>query len=103
NLDGVNYYIKPKDEEYYFNLILNIDTKKIYKIFGIKSDSKKQFLDIIIPQIIKKIYQKECKNYKEVVIVLLEYILDKNKITIYNIYEIEELISICKNNKIKFK
>ena len=101
-LDGIEYYLKPHKEEFYYSLFTNYDKsylKKIYTLLGLEyNDSYKMFLDVVIPTLLKKIDAKNVRTYKEAMCYLLEYVADKEAIEKFKVYEFEELINLIKKN-----
>lgn len=106
-LDGYRYYINSKEEEFYFNLLLNIKTEDITKLLEYldieitsNMNVRKVFFEDIIPSITNKIIKNKIENYKDFVIQLTEYIAKNEKIERYKVYNIEDFINITKK-KIK--
>jgi NTE family protein len=82
NLDGNDYYFKSKKDYYYNQIVKNVDEKLLKKL-------KLRFF---------------CKSNKELVINVIEYLLDKNKITNLKIYNIKIVIwYLKKHNKVMDK
>ena len=70
NLDGFDYYFKGKCYKYYYNIIKNIDSNLIKKL-------KLRF---------------RTNNTKDLVIKIVEYLLNKNDINKYDVYNIKLLL-----------
>ena len=102
NLDGIEYYLKPNDEEFYYSLFKNYDEKRLKRIYTLLGldyvDSYKVFLDTVIPTLLKKIDAKNVRTYKEAMCYLLEYVAKKEGIDKFKVYEFYELVNIVKNN-----
>lgn len=110
NLDGFKYYIAPNTEEYYqaliFNNITDSEIKNIASALKIKivegESCKKVLLEKIIPYLVSKTDKKETINYKNTVIALVEYVLEKENVGKFEIYKIENVLNTLKN-KLRFK
>ena len=102
-LIGAKYYIKPYDEDFSFELIHNIDESAlnyIYNLLKLKhvKDTKKIYLEVVIPMILKKIGRDNLSTYTQVILAISEYVAEKLKINEFKVYDIKELI-----NEIKYK
>ncbi|MEG1704983.1 MAG: patatin-like phospholipase family protein [Clostridia bacterium] len=100
-LDGFEYYINNIDEEIYFESLFNYDNDNLNKIYIslslVNRDTKKTLFETVIPTLMKKIGIKEVKTYKEVIVSLIEYVAEKENIEKFKIYDIIELLQICKS------
>ena len=101
-LDGIEYYIKPKSEEYYYSLFRNYNKdylKKIYSMLNLEYiDSYKVFLDVVIPVLLKKIDSKNVRTYKDTMNYFVEFVAKREGIDKYKVYEFEELVTLVRNN-----
>ena len=81
-LDGINYYFKPKHDEYFLKITKNID-----------------------PKIIKKLNTKyQTNSTKDLIVNLVEEILEKNNVNKFKVLNIKKMIKyIRKNYKINNK
>ena len=102
-LDGYRYYINPKEEEFYFNLILNIkenNIKKIIEFLDIKCEEntniRKVFLEEVIPLLTNKILKNTINNYKDFILQLTEYIAINEGVKRYQIYDVEDFLEVTK-------
>jgi NTE family protein len=106
-LDGIRYYTKPQNEEYFFNRICKFDVEhaeKIAKILKLKIKSKSSYMKIlfeeVIPLLVYRTQVKVANNYKEAIYALVEYVAIKENVEKYKVYDFEELLALVKN-KIK--
>lgn len=102
-LDGFKYYIKPKEDDYFLNLLNKIEISELEDIirelklnFVINTNIKKMFIDIVMPLLVSKTQIKKANSNKESVYALLEYIALKENIERFKIYEFEEFLDIVK-------
>lgn len=113
-LDGIRYYAKAKNEEYFFDRICKFDVEQAEKIarvlkLKIKSESSsymKILFEEIIPLLVYRTQVKIASSYKEAIYALVEYIAIKENVEKYKVYDFEELLTIVKdkikhNQKIK--
>lgn len=78
-LDGYKYCFKPKKEKYYKFLCRNVDKQLIRRVMNFFNAS----------------------TYKEIVIKSLEYVLEKDNVDYYDIYNAYKLIKKYRNNTSK--
>lgn len=114
-LDGYRYYINKKEEEFYFDLLVNLkveDIQKMLSYLDIKTSQstsvRKIFFEDIIPLLINKIIKNKIESYKDFVLQLTEYIAENEGIEKYKIYDVEDFITTTKkkikiNNKSKLE
>ena len=96
-LDGENYYFNPFDEQKCFDAFVNIEQEninKIYKLLKLKNveNSKKVFLEIIMPMVLKKIDKDNLSTYRSAMVAILEHAADVLEINKFNIYSLEECV-----------
>ncbi len=100
NLDGIKYYIKHKSDDFYFKILSNYseyNIKRINKLLHIEDvNTKKMFLEVTIPMLLKRLGYKEVKTYKEMVTIILEYVAVLGKIERFNVYSFNELLDLAK-------
>ena len=97
-LIGMKYYVKPFEEEYSFKFFTNISYDRINEIYSIlkiknSNNSKKKFLEDIMPLVIKKIGRDNLITYTQVLLAISEYIAEKLDIDEFEVMSIEDLIS----------
>ena len=99
-LDGYRYYINKKEEEFYFDLLVNLkveDIQKMLSYLDIKTSQstsvRKIFFEDIIPLLINKIIKNKIESYKDFVLQLTEYIAENEGIEKYKIYDVEDFIT----------
>lgn len=103
NLDGFKYYVESKNEEYFNELLHEINIKEIEKIirllklnFIINTNIKKMFIDVVMPLLVSKTQIKKANSSKEIVYALLEHVALKENVERFKIYEFEEFLDITK-------
>ncbi|MGJ0845627.1 patatin-like phospholipase family protein [Tissierella praeacuta] len=104
-LKGNKYYLMPKnDDDYYFNLILNIpeeDVRKIEEILKLpECPYRRSLLEHIIPKICSMISLDKNCSYEEIMIYLLEKKAENLNIERFKIYTFEELLSKVEDKKV---
>ncbi len=96
-LDGENYYLNKIDENICFRAFVDMkdeDVNKVYKLLKLKNveNSKKVFLEIIMPMVLKKIGKDNLSTYKSAMIAILEYAADILEVERFNIYSLKEFV-----------
>ncbi|MBR1883726.1 MAG: patatin-like phospholipase family protein [Clostridia bacterium] len=96
-LIGYKYYIKPYEEELAFDAISNIDYNAlnyIYSLLKLKNvkDTKKIYLEVVIPMLLKKIGRDNLSTYTQAMLALVEYAAEKLKIDEFEVFDIKDII-----------
>ena len=110
-LDGIRYYIYPKNEEEIFNKLNKINYDKVIEIAKtakIRLEVGQNISDFllykIIPILAAKTKNKEIDNVKDGLYAIVEHIAIQNNIKRYKLYKFENLIKEIKNiENIKLK
>lgn len=107
NLDGVNSYIVPENEERIFNMLSKYPKdaiEEMAELLGIKSRmfAHKLLFEKIIPSLALKLGYKNVSTYKETIYMILEYIAQKESINLHEVYVFDELLAKVQS-KIRLK
>lgn len=107
-LEGNKYYINSTTDIKTFDLLLKLTDEQIINIAecGVKEyeskELKKVLFEDILPQISRKLKLTKTKSYNELLIGIVEYLLEEEKLVeLYNIYDLKELILEIKKNSSK--
>ena len=100
-LIGAKYYIKPYEEDFSFDAITSLDDNAlnyIYDFLKLKNvkDTKKIYLEVVLPMVLKKIGRDNLSTYTQVMLALTEYAAEKLKIDEFEVLTITELIKKIK-------
>lgn len=108
NLKGEKYYIRcKKSEKYYINKLLNMKKKTKHKIIkkytGQEEITYRILLEEALPILAKKMKLKKVWSYDNIIIKALENIACELELERFKIYDLEEFISIIKDNLNTYK
>lgn len=101
---GKTYYIRPdKSEDYFFNLLSNLEEEKIKRIgelLNLKSiPHKRGLFEYIIPKLGSILGLPYSFTYEELLISILEKKAEEAEIERLNIYSFEELVDLIRSNE----
>lgn len=101
-LKGHNYYIKPRDESFYFHELLSLSTEQIQRIQEyIKTPdvtTQRMLFEHIIPRLGILLGLEKTFTYEDLLIKLLELRAERAAIDRYKIYDYEELRRLVQCN-----
>ena len=104
-LRGIKYYIEPKGEQYYFNILLNLDEDKLSNIREcIRTPNipdKRALFEHIIPKVASSMGLNKDFDYEDFVLALLERKASSLEISRFHIYSFDDLCKLVKNTPSK--
>ncbi|NLL82519.1 MAG: patatin-like phospholipase family protein [Tissierellia bacterium] len=99
-LKGNKYYIQPKGEDYYFDLLTSIDENKLNKLRGIirtrDVPDKRAIFEYIIPKLASALGLERNFDYEDFILALLEKRAESLDIDVFQIYSYEDLLQLVK-------
>lgn len=97
-LKGVKYYITPmNDDRFFINYLANmsdIKVQRLYKLFGLNTDSKRAIFEEIVPKLAFLLGLPAKSSYEDIAIGLLERIADSLGIERFKFYKVEDLYNM---------
>lgn len=102
NLQGRRYYLQPWDNDYFLDLLLELDediVRDIGKALGFRGGSYKRMLfEQIIPRYCDLLGIDHEADYEEVGLMLLEEIARRCPIDRFQIFELDEFVKLIKSS-----
>lgn len=102
NLQGRRYYLQPWDNNYFLDLLLELDediVRDIGKALGFRGGSyKRMLLEKIIPRYCDLLGIDHEADYEEVGLMLLEEIARRCPIDRFQIFELDEFVKLIKSS-----
>lgn len=106
-LKGHSYYIKPREEDFYFQELLSLSQEQISmiqkQVKGPVIDNKRILFEHMVPKIGHLLDLNKGFSYEDLLIRLLEIRADAANINRYKIYDYEELKNLVKANSTSLK
>lgn len=107
-LKGRKYYIEPKGEEFFFNMLVNLSDQQLKKLKKyVKNQSipdRRSLFEYIIPRTASVLGLSKTYTYEDFILALLEKKAEALDINRFKIYTYEELLELtrCKPIKIDY-
>ncbi|MDD2446146.1 MAG: patatin-like phospholipase family protein [Tissierellia bacterium] len=100
-LKGSKYYIETKGEDYFFDILININDEKANKLREIIKTKdipdKRAIFEYIIPKVASALELEKNFDYEDLILALLEKRAESLDIEIFHIYSYEELLQLIKS------